>query len=202
MALVLLTHGLVIAAGEAGRNATSAAPDLAKLPMVLGEWQGRDVGPLDDLSQQMLRPDSYVVRDYVHSDGYPVSLTVILGHEKDTFHSPGSCLLGSGWSTVGKRVRSLRLNGAGEVIRVNELLVQRRDERRLTVYWYASSAETTPSWTVFQWRLLRNRLLDRQTGGALVRLDAPVTESEAAASQTIEQLIQELYPHLTSAVGI
>ncbi len=202
MALVVLTHGLVIAAGEAGQNAASAAPDFAKLPMVVGEWQGRDVGPLDDLSEQMLRPDAYVVRDYVHSDGYPVSLSVIFGHEKDTFHSPGFCLLGSGWSMAGKRVRSLRLNGAGEVVRVNELLVQRRDERRLTVYWYASSAETTPSWAVFQWRLLRNRLLDRETGGALVRLDAPVIESEAAASQTIQHLIQELYPHLTSAVGI
>ncbi len=46
----------------------------------------------------MLQPDAYLGRIYRRTDGYPVDLSFVFGHRKQTFHSPGFCLLGGGWN--------------------------------------------------------------------------------------------------------
>jgi len=141
-------------------------------------------------------------RVYVRADGYPVDVTVVYGRAKETFHSPGFCLLGGGWNIIGKTRRHLNCGPDGGEVLANEFLLQRQEEQCVVLYWYASHRETTPSWIVLQYRLLRNRVLKRPVGGALVRVTVPIAGSADAAGQVGEELIQELYPELREAMAL
>jgi hypothetical protein len=55
---------------------------------------------------------------------------------------------------------------------------------------------------VLQYRLLRNRVLKRPKGGALVRVTTPVAGSAEAAEQIAEDLMRELYPGLREAMAL
>ncbi len=115
----------------------------AQVPMSLPGWQGADLGPLDRVSEEMLRPDAFMNRTYSHN-GFPVNVTVVFGHAKDTFHSPGMCLLGGGWNITHKGRREVS-SGDGRDVLANQFDLQRQDARRVVLYWYASPGETTPS---------------------------------------------------------
>jgi len=201
LVIMALTGALAWGLHRSASAAPATRPDFSRVPMRLAAWQGRDTGPLDRTSQEMLHPDAYMGRLYVRGDGYPVDLAVVFGHEKDTFHSPGFCLLGGGWNIIQKSQRSVD-RGNGRRLLANEFRLQRRDERRVVLYWYASYRETTPSWVALQYRLLRNRVLGRPRGGALIRVTAPVGESEEAASGVAEELIRALYGDLSRVMAL
>lgn len=202
LALLLATAGLVaVSRVEAGGGAPTA-PDFSTVPMQMGEWEGEDRGPLDETSQEILQPDAYMGRIYANADGYPVDVSVVFGHQKETFHSPGFCLLGGGWNIIRKTQRAVDCDADGQAVLANEFLLQREGEQRVVLYWYVSRGETTPSWVVLQYRLLRNRVLKRPRGGALVRVTAPVGGSAEVAEQIAEDLMRELYPGLREAMAL
>lgn len=209
LVLVLAAQGAVLA-GRGGDERV-LRPDFAQIPMRLSGWQGEDLGPLDRTSREMLRPDAYLARSYVREDGYPVQVVAVFGHEKQTFHSPGFCLLGGGWNITSKARRVVKLGG-GERVKANEFSLQRAAadseragvERRVVLYWYASYRETTPSWVAFQYRLLRNRLTGRPDRGALLRFTAPVAPggTNAEGREAVDGLAAEVAPRLTEAMGL
>ncbi|MDH4209535.1 MAG: EpsI family protein, partial [Anaerolineae bacterium] len=202
LVLLLVTGGLVAVCRVGEGAGIVRQVDFSQVPTQAAGWEGRDLGPLDEVSQDMLRPEAYMGRLYVRGDGYPVDVTVVCGHAKETFHSPGFCLLGGGWNITRKARRTIDFGGAEDPVQANEFHLQRQEERRVVLYWYASRGETTPSWVAFQYRLLRNRLLRRPTRGALVRVTAPMGGSDEAASQAAAELIRELYPSLREAVRL
>jgi EpsI family protein len=210
LVLVLAAQGAVLA-GRGGSEENVLRPDFARVPMRMAGWQGEDLGPLDKMSEEMLRPDAYLARSYVRDDGYPVQVVAVFGHEKQTFHSPGFCLLGGGWNITGKARRAVKVGGR-ESVEANEFSLQRAAagpeqagvQRRAVLYWYASYRETTPSWVLFQYRLLRNRLTGRPDRGALLRFAAPVAPggTNAEARAAIDGLVVEVAPQLTEAMGL
>ncbi len=174
VALVLATFGLAtVIRAEPALAVASRPVSFGSIAMHKAGWRATDRGPLDRQSQEMLRPDAYLDRLYVRLDGFPVDVTIVYGHAKETFHSPGTCLLGAGWSITRKARYSLDTGATGGWVDANCFSLQRGDERRVALYWYASTGETTPSWIAFQYRLLRNRLTGRPATGALVRFIAP-----------------------------
>lgn len=199
--LVLLAGGLVLMCRTLEASPAST-PDLSRLPLVLRGWQGIERGALDDASLEMLDPDAYLLREYARSDGYPVDLSILFGHKKNTFHSPGFCLLGGGWNILRKSRRSLDLGDNGGDVLVNEFLLQRGGEQRMVLYWYVCHGATTPSFVQFRSHLLRNRVLRRPTWGALIRVSAPVAESQEEAAQASEDLLREIHPDLQEELKI
>jgi len=199
--LALLAGGLVLTCR--GIEASPAfTPDLSRVPLVLRGWQGVERGALDGDSLEMLDPDAYLLREYTRSDGYPVDLSVMFGHRKSTFHSPGFCLLGGGWNILRKSRRFLDLGDGGGEVLANEFLLQRGDEQRMVLYWYVSQGATTPSFMQFRYHLLRNRVLRRPTWGALIRVSAPIAESQEEAAQASEDLLREIHPDLREELRI
>jgi len=199
--VVALGAGLVLAAREATADSAAVPADFGRVPMQMGNWRGEDAGPLDETSQEMLHPDAYMGRLYTREDGYPVEIVAVVGRAKETFHSPGFCLLGGGWNIIRKGRRQLEVGRDGSVT-VNEFWLQRRDEQRLVFYWYASHEEMTPSWVVFQYRLLRNRLVRRPAGGMLVRVTAPAAMGDDAGAEAAGELIRALWGDLRAAVAL
>jgi EpsI family protein len=175
---------------------------LSALPTTVAGWTTTASNLLDRTSQEMLRPDAYVGRVYTRSDGYPIDLTVVFGHAKETFHSPGYCLLGGGWNIIHKDRRSMALGPDRTRVEANQFSLQRKDQRSVVLYWYASAGESSPSWLHFQYRLLRNRLSGRSPAGALVRITAPVGPSEAEAAAAAEDLAGKLYPELRRLMAL
>ena len=201
VALLAVTQGVAAACRQAGVHDAALLTNLSQVAVRTASWQGQDSGQLDPLSQKMLRPDAYLRRIYTRRDRTPVELAVIVGHSKDTFHSPGLCLVGGGWNIRQKGRVTLGLARSTRLT-ANEFWLERPGERQLVLYWYASHGETTPSWVVFQYRLLRNRLTGAQTRGALVRLATPVGESEEQASRAAQELIGELDESLDKAMAL
>jgi EpsI family protein len=175
---------------------------LSAVPTGVAGWTTTSQTRLDRTSEEMLHPDAYLDRVYTRADGYPVDLTVVFGHAKETFHSPGFCLLGGGWNIIRKGRRTMAVGSDSARVEANQFSLQRKDQRSVVLYWYASQGETTPSWVQFQYRLLRNRLTGRSPAGALVRVTAPVGESEEKAAAAAEELIGKLYPDLTRLMGL
>jgi len=195
-ALGVLALGLAVAGWVGHPAAPATRADFSPIPAAFGQWRGTDRGGLDRVSAEMLQPDAYLGRLYRRADGYPVDVAVVFGHRKQTFHSPGFCLLGGGWDIT--RKNQVRLSGT---LQANEFYLQRKDEERLVTYWYASYRETTPSWVAFQYRLLRNRLLGRPGSGALIRLTAPIGASAREAEEVTAELAAGLRPGLEKVVG-
>jgi EpsI family protein len=201
MLAVLLMAGLA-AASWGNRHPTAGAPaNLEAIPWRVAHWQSRDLGALDRVSAELLHPDAYTRRLYRREDGYPVEMSVLTGHEKETFHSPGFCLLGGGWNITRKSRTRLAVAG-GRPLEASEFWLQRGEEQRVVVYWYASPNETTPSWVALQYRLFRNRLLGRPATGALIRFTAPVADSPEQAEAVIAELVSQVGPGLTQALAI
>lgn len=199
--LLLLATAAAVHAGRRAPGPESIAPaDLAAIPLRAGDWVGEDAGELDEFILEQLRPEAHLLRDYRGPDGRTIALAVVFGREKQTFHSPGFCLLGGGWNIMGKLTRSVEMGAGLPAVEANEFHLQRGDQRAVVLYFYASGEGTTPSWVTFQYRLLRNRLLGRPACGALVRLVAPAADSEEEAGTAAADLLRQLYPGLREAL--
>src|ERR1700730_12781921 len=76
-------------------------PALHQLPLDFGNWKTRSEQTLDRGVAEYLKPDDYIIRDYVNASA-DKSLNLFVAHFRslqDTYgpHSPSVCLPGAGW---------------------------------------------------------------------------------------------------------
>jgi len=77
----------------------SLGPQLADLPLQVGEWQGADVPQSNIEVLILLEPEEYVYRRYRRSDGKYLWLSIIGSRQAKSFHSPQICYDADGWQT-------------------------------------------------------------------------------------------------------
>jgi EpsI family protein len=190
------------------RSAKSAAsapkPDIAAIPITLGDWRGED-RELDRISLETLRPDVYLVRQYETDEGRGLNVTIIYGHKKSNFHSPALCFLGSGWNIVEKKKISTRVGGddsGGRNLEMTRLLLQKGGDKAVVLYSFLSPGGNTASWNVLQARLLGASLLGRQPRAALLRLILPVQGDEKATDRAAEDFLRELDPYVRQILSL
>ncbi|UCH34979.1 MAG: EpsI family protein [Armatimonadota bacterium] len=199
--LVLLLAGQVAAWATRPMTGASAELPVERIPLRVGDWQGRDLGPYDDLTMDMLKPDAYLNREYVNADGLPVHFGVILGHRKATFHSPGFCLLGGGWNIVSKSQLTFQAATTGAAIPVNRFILAREGDHAVVLYYYVERDRATTSWVMHQAYLAWDRLRHERPVGALVRLTVPVASDTDAAARRGMRLLGVLHPHVVEVTG-
>jgi EpsI family protein len=188
LAMVLVTGLLVLLAGWAPTGATRPEPTV---PLASGGWSGHDLPRLSKAALDMLVPQAYVWREYGRGKDI-VLFTVLYGRDKRTFHSPGFCLLGEGWNTIGrgrKRVHS----AAGDLV-FNSLVIQRGQQQALVMYSFFQGRRSTPSLISHQARLLADRVLRRRETGALLRVVTPVTTTTRRAEAVAAEFLSEFIP--------
>lgn len=152
-------------------------PDLSGLPTRIGEWQEQGERSLDKSITEYLRPDGYILRDYVdQANGAAVNLFVAYFKSlQDNYgpHSPRVCLPGSGWLV--RSSRTVPVDALGEAVRVNEYVLEKSGNRILVVYWYQNERDL---WADEFWakiRLLPDLIRYHRSDVSLVRIVSPTT---------------------------
>jgi len=200
LALLLAAQAALWAMRPAPASGITVRTD--RIPLRIADWRGRDLGPFDRVTLDMLQPDGYLNRQYADADGWPVQLAVVCGHRKNTFHSPGFCLLGGGWNITDKSRLGFRPAGADRSIAVNRFLLERDGAQAVVLYYYlAGGGRATPSWVAHQAYLAWDRAHRRRGEGALVRLIVPVASDPGAATRHGLDLLRLLHPYFIQLIG-
>jgi EpsI family protein len=196
-ALLVLTQVALLPLRGRGQPGPVAV-DVTRVPFAIGAWQGREAGPFDRTTLSLLQPDAYLHRVYERADGSSLVISVTYGRRKGTFHSPGFCLLGGGWSILRKGVVTIP---AARPLRVNRFLLQKGDDRALVLYYYLHRHRALTSWTALQARLFWDRLGGGSGTAALVRVVVPAEGQGAAAERVGRDFLVRAQPALLRSMG-
>jgi EpsI family protein len=180
---------------------SSSAPDLHEIPDALGNWREASAQALDKDVAEYLKPDEYILRDYVdQATGSTISLFIAyFSSLQDTYgpHSPSICLPGSGWLVLSSKLSSVAVPRRKAAIPVNEYLLEKSGIRILAVYWYQNNRNVWAEEFRAKLSLLPDLIRYRRSDASLVRLITPVTEvDDKKALSSCVKFTQILFPQL------
>jgi len=139
---------------------------------------------LEDAVLAILETDDYYYRRFtperaLSSDRFDLLIVFSKNNRRGT-HSPELCIQGGGERILSKGPVSVTLEN-GEVMEMREVVSQ--DNRRKVYYLYVfkSGEFYTTNYTLQQATILFNGLLNRDAGGALIRLTVPVQPGDDQA---------------------
>ncbi len=112
-----------------------------------------------------------------------------------TIHSPKNCLPGAGWQPMKSDHITIPV-GAGDLIEVNKVMIEKGIEKQVVLYWYQSRGRVIASEYWAKIYLVLDAIGMNRTDGALVRVISPVVDSERMAEQQAVDFVKELYPLL------
>lgn len=176
-------------------------PGLHSVPWQMGKWKASQEQALDTIITAYLRPDEYILRDYVDQEnGTTINLFVAYFKSlQNTYgpHSPRICLPGSGWLVSSSKIAREAVPGRGEPIPVNQFTMEKGNERILVLYWYQNDRDVWAEEFHAKLRLLPDLVRYHRSDVSLVRLITPLRgmtpQAELAESM---QFSQGLFPVL------
>lgn len=173
------------------RDRPTPVANIVYFPMQWGPWQGRHID-LPEYKISRLQVDEYFLANFSRAgDSVPVNLYVAFyGHQSAGVspHSPKVCMPGGGWNIS-------RFDVADGILHsVNEVVIERRDEKQLVRYWFVERGRPMVDEYQRKWFLLKDAMLSGRTDGALVRFTTPILPSERIVDartrlQALESLI-------------
>jgi len=157
--------------------------NLSNFPYALHQWYGRDLQTTEEMTKS-LGPGEFLFRDYVDADTRSAAGLLIAYFPSqrtgDTIHSPKNCLPGSGWVPAGS-TRIWIPQGSGSKVELNQVLVQKGDERALVLYWYQAHGRVTPSEYAAKYHLVADAIRMNRSDGALVRVTTFLGKEDSVA---------------------
>ena len=197
---VLLLSGVMIHVWERNGEARIARRALRDFPTQLGAWRqaGADQR-FDKETENVLRADDYVMRNYARPDGRAASFYVgyyATQRNGATYHSPLNCLPGSGWTMNQSGNIKITPGGGAPAFEANRYIVEKGGDRQLLVYWYQGRGRKIASeyWGKIYTVIDSIRL--RRSDGAMVRVMMPVGRSEDEALKAATDLAAQIAPVL------
>lgn len=180
-------------------------PGLRQIPMELGTWRALSEQQLDHNVTDYLKPDDYILRDYVNQDAGSVGLFVAYFKSLQNVygpHSPRICLPGAGWLIRSSKIDELQVPGRSEPIPVNEYLLEKSEDRILVLYWYQNDRNVWAEEFQAKLKLLPDLLRYRRSDVSLVRLIAPLrgAPSKDALANCVE-FTRLAFPKLVERFG-
>lgn len=171
------------------------------LPLKIEEWQGGELA-LTGATQDIIRPDSYLFRNYRRGDkvinlyvGYYGSLK-----KSDAAHIPSLCYPAQGWRIVEQGETLARIKG--RAVPFNRLKVQRGKDWELVYYGFKTSTLMTGSLYRLRTELARSVLFGKETDNALIRFSVPLASAAAQVGDaTLQEFIGEAYPLVEGVFG-
>jgi EpsI family protein len=177
-------------------------PQLANVPVQLGQWKDVSEQALDPAVQQYLRPDSYILRDYTNPEsGGAVNLFVAYFKSIQSGygpHSPSVCLPGSGWLVRDRTIINMSVPGREAGIPVNKFILEKSGQHLLMLYWYQNDRNVWAEEFQGKLRLLPDLIKYKRSDVSLVRLVRPLPGDDATQALTeLKQFTQLVFPALT-----
>lgn len=149
---------------------------LSEVPSRLGDWEQRNPDiRFDPESEKVLRASDYVMRDYY---GPGKRLNLYVGYyasqrNGSTYHSPLSCLPGTGWEMSDPQMLDVETPG-GRRFSVNRYIVSRGPHQEFLIYWYQGRGRTLASEYYDKLYTSLDSVTMRRSDGGMVRIMTPL----------------------------
>ena len=201
---VLIGSGVALNVWERAGEAHVERRELKDFPAQLGAWRqaGADQR-FDQETENVLRADDYVMRNYALPEGRVASFYVgyyATQRNGATYHSPLNCLPGTGWTmTDPERIKIKPAGGAAD-FEANRYIIQKGSERQLLIYWYQGRGRAVASEYWGKIYTVLDSMRRRRSDGAMVRVMTPVGNSEQAALAAATDLAAQAAPALPAYV--
>ncbi len=176
-----------------------ARKPLNEIPRQLGSWEQRNEDiRFDPETEKVLRASDYVMRDYY---GPGKRLNLYVGYYASqrsgaTYHSPLSCLPGTGWEMVDPELVEVSTPG-GHHLTVNQYVVQRGEHKEYLIYWYQGRGRTAASEYVDRFYTSYDSLTMRRSDGGMVRIMTPFGKDPARSLASA----MDLTSHVADNIG-
>jgi EpsI family protein len=194
---IVLVGATVLLHGVSHGETVVARKPLLDLPHVLGPWHGED-HPLNAQVLQVASVSDYANRLYVDQGGAAIQLYIGFYDSQrtgSTIHSPKNCLPGAGWDPVRSGDAKVSLPD-GDVVTVNEYIVQQDQDRRMVFYWYQGRGRVVANEYSGKFWMVADAISRNRTDGALVRLVTSMSDGETNARARLTSFTQVLLPDL------
>jgi len=202
--VALLLGGVVINIWDRAGEARVTRRALRDFPIQLGQWrQTGDDLRFDAETEKVLGADDYVSRNYESADGRAASFYVgyyATQRTGATYHSPLNCLPGSGWIMTDGAKIAIKPVGGGPAFEANRYVVQNGNDRALLVYWYQGRGRVTASEYWGKIYTVIDSVRRRRSDGAMVRVMAPLGNSEIDAEEAAVDLASQTARQLPAFV--
>ncbi|MEW6378729.1 MAG: exosortase C-terminal domain/associated protein EpsI [bacterium] len=200
-AIMLVTMGCLKYLSR-DENIPSRKP-FSTFPRQIGEWTGKEEH-FDQKIYQKLGVDDSILCNYRTPDGSPVELYIGFYQRQrkgDIIHSPKNCMPGAGWNfaRTGKTT-IISPDLQGQNITVNNVLLERGNDRQVMFYWYQGRGRFMTSEYMQKIYLVTDSITRHRTDEAMVRLLAPVAVSEEETVNYLKEFTQQLIPVLQAYI--
>ena len=170
---------------------------LTDLSYAAGRWRGADE-PLSDRVREKLGTDDILMRRYVNARGDIVWLYVSFFERQqqgEISHSPKNCLPGAGWQPLESKRISYPVpdRDAGMI---NEVIFDKDGQRQLVYYWFQERGRVVASEYAVKLYLIWDVITRHRTDGALLRVSAPIHDSEEATREQLQEFMRVALPQL------
>ena len=198
LCLIMLVAALLFVQFRSRGEAVPPRKPLHSLELTGGTWQARESSMFTDDIQNVLKASDYVMRRF--SDAGGRSVWLFIGYWETQRkgaqpHSPQNCLPGSGWEPL--EVSRISIPLAGTTLTVNQMLIQKDDQRQLLFYWYRAQGASVASELDAKLQMMKNAIVRNRTDGAMIRVSSPVYGSVTATSAHLTAFLQALQPVLS-----
>ena len=206
-AVLLLQAAAFYAVASRPESVPYVAP-LVTFPSVLGSWHMVQDFPIDKDTLEILRADDTLSREYINPDARRMAVLFVAYFKTQRYgqspHSPKNCLPGSGWDPVpgASGEMTIPVSGWKDPITVNRFVVQRGDERSVTLYWYQGHGRVIAQEYSAKLWLVADAIRYHRSDTAAIRVTVPVNSSVDAAVATGAEFIQSTFPDLVRHLAL
>ncbi len=174
---------------------------LDTFPTRIGSWQGDRIF-LDAEMLQELDLSDYVQLDFTNGQGEGIDFYLAWYRSQskgESIHTPETCLRGSGWRFMSSQAISVDVSGdVGSPVRLNRTVLQNGEQQSLMYFWFQCRGRRLVNAYELKFFNFWDKLIQRRTDGALVRLMTPVysKETNVEAEQRLQAFLANVLPVL------
>ena len=173
--------------------------DIHQFPKTIGDWTSQDL-LITDQEYAILETRNAFARRYFTPDGKEVYLLIVYSqNNRKVSHPPEICYTGSGVTILGSYRDSFSVNTNNSqplVVNVNKLLLEQRDFKQISFYWFKVGNSFTTNYWKQQGLVALKTFLGKSASSALIRVSSTVKDSEQKALSDLKEFSQQIMPFL------
>ncbi len=194
--LMALALGLVLTLQMMPRAvASEGEATLQRVPVEIDGWRLYEEYEIGERALNELKPDEYLARIYISTDGRQADLSIIAGSHTGAFHNPQVCFRVQNWEFVDNREIELKPPGLNHSIKARAVqLVSLDGSRReaVGIYFYSTPMGYRSDTSSARILLLLGRLSGLPSRAYFVRFLMPTQGNVEIERERLKQFAEEM----------